>query len=210
MGQADQIIITACHDDVIREIGHSPRCTVLKVPNKGKDIGGKMAAIAYYLKLCPKTDYFAFLHDKISPQTINAGYWLDKLYSIFKEPEFKESMRILEKGTRTGIIGNKTFLKNEYMPSAKKFNSTNDNLLRQLIDRYSLRCRSYDFIAGTIFTGRSQIWESFFSSHSIWESREKLESGNVLDLVDGTYTHCWERLFCFIANHQGYEVRGIQ
>ena len=51
--------------------------------------------------------------------------------------------------------------------------------------------------------------EDFFSRHPALEARAPLEEGNVMDLQYGTYTHSWERLFCFIAEHQGYTIEGI-
>jgi len=207
--KASRIIISACHDDVISEIGLSDKTTILKVTNKGKDIGGKLASMSYYTRFCSKTDYIIFLHDKISPQSINAGYWLEQLYSIFGEELFTKAIRRLGRHRKTGIIGAKMFLKNEYIRSAKAFGTTNDSILRGLIEEYGLSCKKYDFIAGTIFIARSGIFERFFSAHSALDAREKLETGNVLDLTEGTYTHSWERILCFIAEDQGYVVKGI-
>lgn len=209
MERASRIIITACHDDVISEIELSDKITVLKVTNKGKDIGGKLASMSYYMQFCEKTDYLIFLHDKISPQSINAGYWFGQLYSIFNEENFVKVLRKLDRDRKTGVIGSKSFLKNEYIKSRKEFGTTNDGILRRLISDYGLCCKKYDFIAGTIFIARSGIFEQFFSVHSSLDAREKLEMGNVLDLAQGTYTHSWERLLCFIAEDRGYVIKGI-
>lgn len=208
--RADRIILTACHDDVLNETRSNKGPVIrLKVPNKGKDIGGKLAALSYYIHLCGKTDYIALLHDKVSPQTINADYWSQQLYGPFSEEGLEKAFRLLEQDSRTGIVGAKAFLKNEFLPMEKKFDTTNNDLLQQMIREYRLRGRIYDFIAGTIFLGRSRIFENFFSQHSALEARAKLEPGNVLDLEKGTYTHSWERLFCFIAEDQGYTIKGI-
>jgi len=206
---ASRIIVTACHDDVIREIGIQENITILKVTNKGKDIGGKLASLSYYINFCIKTDYLVFLHDKISPQTINAEYWLEKLYSIFEKDLFCRALKKLAKNSSIGIIGSKTFLRNEYLRGSREFETTNSELLLQLIDKYGVACPKYNFIAGTIFIARSRIFEDFFSMYSPLEAREKLETGNVLDLVRGTYTHSWERLLCFIAESRGYAIKGI-
>ncbi|MFT3934291.1 MAG: glycosyltransferase [Chitinophagaceae bacterium] len=206
---ASQIIITVCHDDIIPETEISEKITILKVPNKGKDIGGKLVAMSYYLHFCEKTKCVIFLHDKISPQTINAEFWLENLYSIFKPELLLNAINELEGKTQTGIIGAKTFLKNEYIKSEKKFATTNNEVLTKLITQYNLSCKTYDFIAGTIFIAKSKIFEHFFSTHSALEAREQLETGNVLDLDNGTYTHSWERLFCFIAEDLGYNIKGI-
>ena len=206
---ASKIIITVCHNDVIGEPGYPEKTTILKVTNKGKDIGGKLVAMNYYTQFCSKTSYIVFLHDKISPQTINAGYWLEKLYSIFDKDIFLKAIHILNGQNTTGVIGAKAFLKNEYIKSRKIFASTNDGILRRLIAEYGLSCKTFNFIAGTIFIAKSRIFEDFFSRHSALAAREKLETGNVLDLEEGTYTHSWERLLCFIAQDQGYKVSGI-
>jgi len=210
--RAGLIIITACHDDVLNETRRSLNSETvirLKVPNQGKDIGGKLAALSYYMHLCEKTDYIALLHDKVSPQTINADYWSQQLYGPFSEEGLDKAFRLLEQDNRVGIVGSKAFLKNEFMPMEKKFDTTNNDLLQQLIREYRLYGRIYDFIAGTIFLGRSRIFENFFSKNSALEARARLEPGNVLDLEKGTYTHSWERLFCFIAEDQGYTIKGI-
>jgi lipopolysaccharide biosynthesis protein len=210
LGQARQIIITSCYDEVIREVGPpQERTTILKVPNKGKDIGGKLAGLSYYLHFGDRTSYFAFLHDKMSPQTLNIEYWFDNLFSIFETHRFGQALDLLQKHTDAGILGSKAFLKNEFIRHENKFDTTNNALLWQLIHEYGLKCDTYDFIAGTVFIGRSRILESFFTVHSPLDAREKLEKGNVLDLENGTYTHCWERLFSFIAENQGYKVIGI-
>jgi hypothetical protein len=95
------------------------------------------------------------------------------------------------------------------MPSERTFTTTNHQLLMEMIRDYRLHGRIYDFIAGTIFIGRSRIFQKFFSTHSPLDARAKLETGNVLDLAAGTYTHSWERLFCFIAEDQGHTIKGI-
>lgn len=207
--ESSRIVITACHDDVILETGYSEKTTILKVTNQGKDVGGKLAALSYYLRFCTRTEFIALIHDKISPQTINAGYWLEKLYGIFEEHCFARAMRAFKKDPKTGVIGSKAFLKNEYVRSTRQFACTNDKILRQMILDHRLTCKAHNFIAGTIFIVRSRIFETFFTSYSPLEARGRLEPGNVLDLEQGTFTHSWERLFCFIAEDQGYSVKGI-
>jgi len=211
--QARQIILTACHDDVLDETlsstGHFHNIIRLKVPNKGKDIGGKLIALCYYLRCCQKTTYIGMLHDKVSPQTINASYWSDTLYSPFSEQGLRKVLQKLDNDSRIGVVGARKFLKNEFDHGKSSFETTNDSLLQDLIKEYDLHSKRYDFIAGTIFVCRSAIMEDFFSRHPALEARASLEEGNVMDLQYGTYTHSWERLFCFIAEHQGYTIEGI-
>jgi len=208
--EATQVVITVCYDEVIEEIGNTDdRITILKVTNKGKDIGGKMAALSYYLHFCQKTEYFAFLHDKISPQTINSEYWFENLFSIFEINNFNKALERLQKDRKTGILASRNFIRNEFIAAENKFDTTNNDLLWKMLTNYQLNGEPYDFVAGTVFIGRSIFLEKFFSTHSPLEARESLEKGNVLDLESGTYTHSWERLLCFIAEDQGYKITGI-
>ena len=209
LDKAARIIVTVCDDDVRNEIPVSDKVTVLTVPNKGKDVGGKLISLAYYITHCNKTAYLALLHDKISPQTINADYWLEKLYSIYQEPSFQKIIALFNSNKKIGVIGAKTFVKNEFIRSTSSFGTTNNDILKTLLNKYQLHCQHYDFIAGTIFIARSAVFEKFFLRFSALEAREKLETGNVLDLEQGTYTHAWERLFCLIADDQGYKIKGI-
>jgi hypothetical protein len=205
-----QIIVSACHDAVIEEIrALNPEATILKVPNKGKDIGGKLASLSYYYNFCEPAKYFAFLHDKISPQTLNAGYWFDQLYDIFSPEKFQGIISLLASTKNVGIAGSKAFLKNEYSRSKKRFDTTNDGILHELLVTYQLNPATYDYIGGTIFVARSDAMDGFFKKNRPLEIRQKLEAGNVLDLEHGTYTHSWERLLCFIPQANGYKLAGI-
>lgn len=205
---AASIIITVCHDDVMAEIDIE-RAVIFKVTNVGKDIGGKLVSMAYYLQFCMPALYIILLHDKISPQTINADFWFNQLFGIFEEKKLKSVIQLLNGSKNTGIAGSKYFLKNEYIRSEKKFTTTNNRILTNLIGEYGLKCKSYDYIGGTVFIAKSRIFSAFFSRHSPLAIREQLEPGNVLDLTHGTYTHAWERMLCFIAQDQGYSIIGV-
>jgi len=41
------------------------------------------------------------------------------------------------------------------------------------------------------------------------ECREMLEVGNFTDQYEGTYTHTWERIFCWLANDQHYTIKEV-
>ena len=205
---AANIVVTACHDDVMAEIDIA-RAVIFKVTNVGKDIGGKLVSMAYYLQFCVPATYIILLHDKISPQTINADFWFNQLFGIFDEEKLKSIIQLLNSRKDTGIAGSTYFLRNEYIRSANFFDTTNNRILTSLISEYALTCKSYDYIGGTIFIAKSRIFSTCFSMHSPLAIREKLEPGNVLDLEHGTYTHAWERMLCFIAQDQGYSVIGV-
>ena len=206
---AANIIVSVCDDDVIQEIQQDKYyVTIQKVTNKGKDIGGKLAGLSYYYKFCEPTSYLAFMHDKISPQTLNAGYWFDQLYDIFTPGKLKTAAKKLADAS-VGLAGSAAFLKNEYSGKYKNFKTTNNEILLSLLSQYKLQPTSFDYIGGTIFIARDAAFREFFTTNNALTIREKLEEGNVLDLDSGTYTHSWERLLCFIPQAYGYKIAGV-
>ncbi len=205
---AVNILVTACDDDVILEISKGDYPVIIqKVTNKGKDIGGKLASLSYYYSFCKPCKYLAFLHDKISPQTLNAGYWFNKLYDIFTPEKVATVARML-KDPSVGLVGSKDFLKNEYSRKHNNFRTTNNDILKELLEQYQLRPATFDYIGGTIFITKHEALESFFAGHHPLLAREKLEEGNVLDLDEGTYTHSWERMLGFIPQAAGFKLAG--
>jgi rhamnan synthesis protein F len=208
--QANRLIVSACYDEVIDEVQDEwDNMTIQKVTNKGKDIGGKLAGLSYYYNFCEPTTYLAFLHDKISPQTLNAGYWFDKLYDVFDASKFSKIMDLFRSNPRIGLVGSKAFLKNEYSTTRRQFDTTNNELLQHLLSVHKMSPHTYDYIGGTIFVARDAGMREFFAVNRPLAAREKLEEGNVLDLDAGTYTHSWERLLCFIPQSAGLKVAGI-
>lgn len=208
LAASENILISSCYDDIIQEIDEE-RTIIFKVSNLGKDIGGKLVSLKYYLEFCKKTDLIIFLHDKISPQTINSAYWFAKLYEVFEPDKFHKVLAIFKKNDKVGMIGSKQFLKNEYIKSAGSFDTTNNDIMISCMQKHNIRSREYDFIAGSIFIVRSLIYETYFREVNPLQIRALLEPGNVLDLSHGTYTHTWERLLSFIVSSQNYKVKGI-
>ena len=206
---AGQVIITSPHSDVLSEIDHPGAC-LLRVTNKGKDIGGKLAAFAYYMQFGGDADYIALIHDKVSPQTLHADAWFDTLFGVFEKDRLEEALHLFQTRPNVGVIGARQFVKdNEYDEATGRFNTTNNDLLQELIRRFELESPSYDYIAGTIFLARSGPYREFFARYSPLALRGDLEKGNVMDFEGGTYTHCWERLFCYIHAAKGFKVTGI-
>src|SRR5438309_11695321 len=52
-----------------------PQAFIITTPNKGKDIGGKLALLDLYFKTGQQAEYLVFLHDKISPHAITGERW---------------------------------------------------------------------------------------------------------------------------------------
>src|SRR5258706_7297394 len=59
-----------------------PKAFVITTPNKGKDIGGKLALIDFFIKTNQQFGYIVFLHDKLSPYSNIGGEWEEKRFHI--------------------------------------------------------------------------------------------------------------------------------
>jgi lipopolysaccharide biosynthesis protein len=186
-----------------------PGALVITTPNKGRDIGGKLALIDFFLKAKIQSDYIVFLHDKQSHSWFAGDVWRQQLFDIIEPAKIEVILEKYKQHPSTGIVGKSDFIRDEYDRRADEFKTTNNAKLKELIFKYSLKITDYRFVAGTMFWIRSSIIQKFFSIHSPLGCRELLEEGNFTDRKEGTYTHAWERVFCWLANDQGYQIKGV-
>ena len=186
-----------------------PDAFIITTPNKGRDIGGKLALINFFLKAKLQSEYIVFLHDKQSHHWFAGETWRKKLFEIIEPDKIKTILEEYHTNPQTGVIGTNVFVKNEYDKKTNEFKTTNNNKIKELIARYNFKITDYRFVAGAMFWMRSSIIQKFFSIHSPLDCREMLEEGNFTDDYEGTYTHSWERIFCWLANDQGYSIKGI-
>ncbi len=185
-----------------------PEALIITTPNKGRDIGGKLALIDFFLRTKLRSEFIVFLHDKQSHHWFGET-WREKLFAIIEQEKIKTILQEYQNDPKTGIIGTNDFIKNEYNKKTNEFKTTNNNKIKELIAKYNLKISDHRFVAGAMFWIRSSIIEKFFSMHSALNCREMLEEGNFTDDYEGTYTHSWERIFCWLANDQGYTIKGI-
>jgi lipopolysaccharide biosynthesis protein len=186
-----------------------PDAFVITTPNKGKDIGGKLALIDFFMKTRQQSEYIVFLHDKLSPYLNIGQQWKEKLFNIIDWVKIKAIIKEFQSNETIGIVGVNEFIKNEFDEKKNKLKTANSDKIKELISKYNLKVSNYNFIAGTMFWIRSTIITKFFSIHAPLACREMLEEGDFTDLYDGTYTHSWERILCWLANDQGYTIKGI-
>lgn len=186
-----------------------PEAFIIVTPNKGRDIGGKLALIDFFLKGKLKCEFMALLHDKQSPHRFGGDAWRQKLFAIIEVEKINLILEQFRLDRSTGVIATSDFIKNEYDKKTNEFKTTNNTKLKELIQKHNLRVSDYRFVAGAMFWIRTAIIKEFFSRHSPLSCRELLEEGNFTDQYDGTYTHSWERIFCWLANDQGYRIKGI-
>jgi lipopolysaccharide biosynthesis protein len=186
-----------------------PGAYIITTPNKGKDIGGKLALVDLYINTGLETDYIIFLHDKVSPHSITGERWRNKLFSIIEPDRIKSIIKEFQNNSKLGLVGARDFLKNEFDEKKKMMDTRNSEKIQELIRRYGLVITDHTFIVGMMFWIRTEIIRGFFSKNLPLNCREQLEEADSTDQHEGTYTHSWERIFCWLANDQHYTLKGI-
>lgn len=187
-----------------------PQAYTIQTPNKGKDIGAKLALIHLCLEINLNVDYYIFLHDKQSPHTSTGTAWRKKLFRIVEPASVRSIIELFRANPKVGIAAAEEFIVNEYNDSTTVFATTNHEILKELLHQYTFPKINYDFVGGTMFWMRSAIVNDFFLKHDPLQIRSTLESGNVLDNLKGTNTHAWERMFSWIAAALSYQIKGIK
>lgn len=186
-----------------------PHAYIIESPNTGKDIGGKLALIDLYLKLKMEDSYLVLLHDKRSPHATTGDQWRERLFRIVNPYKVNHILKLFDNDKTIGLIGSKECIMNEFDEKETAFKTTNHKILNQLKEKHQLLVPNHSFIGGTMFWIRSSLIKSFFGVYPPLACREFLEPGNVMDIEEGTYTHAWERILCWIATSKNYKIRGV-
>ena len=180
---------------------------IIETPNVGKDIGGKLALIDLFIRMNIQADHLVLLHDKKSPQAITGDRWRDILLKIINPDVIDTIYKSFSRDDRLGIAGAKEFIMDEYSKENRSRN--NGEIAFRLAESYGIETKDHRFIAGTMFWIRTPLFKTFFSVNPPLECRKKLEAGNVMDTENGSLTHSWERVFCWIATARGYKIKGV-
>jgi len=182
---------------------------ILKIPNKGRDIGAKLFLINLLLELKIDSAYTLIIHDKKSSHVEGGSYWRDELFKIIDPGSINKVIEIFERKLEIGIIATAKFIQNEYLENSDSFACNCSQLIKELLKKYQIKPLNYDFVAGNIFWIRTNLLQSFFKNRSIAKIRGELEMGNIMDFNKGTYVHSWERIISWIASSQGHTLYGL-
>ena len=186
-----------------------PGSIIIQTPNKGKDIGAKLALIDLQIRLNDNSDFSIFLHDKRSPHTSTGKVWREKLLKIVQPDHTHQIINIFETKKSVGLISAKEFITSEYDEGKKTFRCTSNSQLKTLIEKFGFQSRKFEFVGGTMFWVRTKIYNDFFSAVSPLQMRATLEEGNIMDFAQGSQTHAWERILSWIVLNKGFTIKGI-
>ncbi len=184
-------------------------CRIITTPNKGRDIGAKLFLVNMMLLLDSAAEFTLIIHDKNSPHLENSNYWRDNLFRVIEPKFLGQIFDVFKEFPEVGIVGSAKYIQNEYNESDNKFVCSSNTQIKEVLKKYDIHTKNYDFVAGNIFWIRTKILKTFFEKRSILKIRADLEMGNALDFTKGTYIHSWERIMSWIATSQGYSIYGI-
>ena len=176
--------------------------------NKGKDIGGKLLLLNTCIHSGVKPDWFILLHDKKSLQALNAKTWKDDLLRIIDGSQVEKIDKLISDPLNCGIIAAENYIREEKKQEGK-FTGPNGPIMDQLTQEYRISCKTFEYVAGTMFWAKADKLLNFFSEHDPLKIRSTLEPGNILDNFSGSLTHSWERMLSWIIVSQGLTIKTV-
>lgn len=186
-----------------------PKVKGIVSQNTGRDIGGQLRL----MREAKDYDYYIFLHTKKSPHLKNGhpnfssgDWWREELLKIIDPENVTKILKAFE-DEKIGMVGNHKFISGSYLPVEKKFIENNKELINKYCWLFDFNWKHLQFIGGTMFWVRGQIFSDFFTDETI----EFLlgELSEIEDAEDNTAAHVMERLFGLIVKENGYNIVGI-
>lgn len=183
---------------------------ILQVPNRGKDVGGLLAAIRDGRLL--DSDLVFKVHSKKSQ---NPASYFDAISAVFgKRIDSGEQWRrglidplagtaartaeivdLFQRDAAIGMVGARTFVTSA--PDA------NAELCREIYARFQVR-QGLPFVAGTMFWSRSALLKPLLD-HGLGPDDFSLDSGE----VEGGLEHVMERMLGAMVLERGFDLLGV-
>jgi len=183
------------------------KALVFCLPNRGKDLSGKLYCLNVIYRLKLKDAPVLFLHDKKSPQANNGREWKEKLFRC-AAPEFaKQAVGLINKGM--GIICTNEALMSSANLSEKELLLDHKEIILKTLNQLNLRLNDYSFVGGTMFWSHTKYYRPLFERIDIMDLITHFESGNVLDLEAASLTHAWERLLSYVITGQQLKITAL-
>lgn len=193
-------------DKTIKEIfNFKEDANILLVENKGLDIGGTFMIMKKIIEDKKSYKYYLKLQTKkslLAPDNYGETWRKDLCKICDSELNVHNSLNLL-KLYNVGMIGNKKNI----CDSNGLYN--NIHIVNQYAKKFKLNLDNLEFIGGTMFWVKGDIWENFFKSINIDLEYSKFCNGSFTDSKHGTYTHSMERIFGIIIKSNKLKIIGI-
>ena len=199
-----------------------PKAQIRIVPNRGKDIGGKLKLLEEYLNTNGREDWMIFCHDKKSPHMTKpkADRWReDLLSSVFAISNvhrilstFKNFPEVKMCGgrVREGIINSRSIAVNKgnepYIYEMAKLFGIVPGFNHPKYSHIKASFNTGAFVGGTMFWVDSTFYRSMFKHINIQKILQYLENG---DVKEPSRTHAVERLLGLIVTFYKYKIGSL-
>jgi len=179
------------------------------VPNKGKDIGGKLVLLKHIFEEEVSYDYLVFAHDKQSlhlGDRRSANRWRSELLSaVFSPDNVNRILAAFTQNPDIGMCGGRVI--DGLMQSVISHNPGNYPLIKKTYESlFGSLPQTGAFIGGTMFWVRFNLFKEALTSHRIDVILSQLEPGNVRE---PSITHALERIFGIIVTAQQYKIGSL-
>jgi lipopolysaccharide biosynthesis protein len=209
----DLYVTVAHHVDEAHEklSAHFDHVRVLKVENRGKDLGGLIAALHAFsldgydivLKIHTKkslnqSSYITSIKNLFGEDVESGAVWRQQLLdTLLGSPEKVDRIiRDFRKHKKTGLVGSK-----KYLCSAPDIN---EDLFREVCRRMNVEEKLL-FFAGTMFWIRGSLLKELKDSgYSIQDFKPDSNA------IEGELEHCLERIFGTLAESRKMKIISIK
>ncbi len=179
------------------------------VPNKGKDIGGKLVLLKHIFEEGIIYDYLVFAHDKQSFHMADrnkANLWRSELLGAVLNPDnVNRILTAFEKNPTIGMCGGRVI--DGLMQPIVAGHPGNCPLIRSTYESlFGSLPHTSAFIGGTMFWVRFSLFKSSLTPSKIDRILSQLESGNVME---PSVTHAVERIFGIITTAHQYRIGSL-
>lgn len=195
-----QEIISLCEDLQAWNI------SVLKVDNRGRDVSALWVVLREYLK---RYDYVCFVHDKkagqVTPGSIGESWARKLLANTVASSDFVSNViDTLETNERLGLLVPPAPIHGPYLYLKKLWTTNYENTV-ELAKRLGVDSVPIDYKKEPITAIGSCFWFKTAALKQMFMQDWVYEDFPVEPLPeDGTISHAIERIYAFMAQHNGY------
>jgi hypothetical protein len=186
-----------------------PFAIILKVANKGLDIGPFFELVNYVLSKKISYDYILKIHTKKSLGVNSAvgEMWRNKSYESLMGSSgvLYHILRLFETQPSIGMVGPYETRMSVSVNDRERGKNANEKNLKLLADRLEIKDNQLDFFGGTMFWARWSIFEKKFQKTTL--TINDFEPGYKKDEL---LSHAMERLLASIVRDAGYKLYELQ
>lgn len=190
---------------------------ILFTENRGLDIGSTFQQMKYILNNSKHYDYYLKIHGKKSIDTIEAigagkgAEWRNELIQPIcgSEKAVNNCINLLRL-SYVGMVGAEKWRKSANKNSV--YLMKHSDIIAQYIKKLGMdgvTPTDCEFIGGTMFWVRGDVWESLFESLNIDNEYKCFETGKYNDNNRPSYAHAMERVFGLVVKYNNLQIIGL-